>query len=166
MRRGWGKATTIPGNRKFKQRYLSLPDDRKFGRIPNGNYVRRDLVELQQPPAQPLELEPFANGLRLLAVEAPKAMRPKRATPIFLTWVSESSFLLDCTFSLGLAREGGEPRMISYQPIMGWVAPGEWERGRIYREVVWVDAPDGAGPYRWFVGVKAFGKDEDRKSVV
>ncbi len=165
VRRGWGKATTIPGNRKFKQRYLSLPDDRKFGRIPNGNYVRRDLVELQQPPAQPLELEPFANGLRLLAVEAPKAMRPKRATPIFLTWVSESSFLLDCTFSLGLAREGGEPRMISYQPIMGWVAPGEWERGRIYREVVWVDAPDGAGPYRWFVGVKAFGKDEDRREL-
>jgi len=165
VRRGWGKATTIPGNRKFKQRYLKLPDDRKFGRIPNGNYVRRDLIELPQGPALPLALEPFANGLRLLAVEAPKALRPKRATPIFLTWVNESSYLSDCTFSIGLAREGGEPRMISYPPVMGWLPLGEWERGRIYREVVWVDAPDDIGSYRWFVGVKTFGQDEERREL-
>ena len=76
IRRAWGEMTTIPSNPKFKERYLALPEDRKFGKIPNGNFVRRDLIESEKPPAQILNIEPFTGGLRLVVVDAPEAIRP------------------------------------------------------------------------------------------
>jgi len=156
IRRDWGKATTVPGNPKFARQYLELPEDRHFSTPPNGNYVRRDLFEIDGKadwPAPPLTL---AGTLTLLDAEIPAALDPGRKTPIFLTWrrVGDAD---GCRLSVGLAPPGETPTMVEHAPLMGWAATRHWPGDRDVREVVYLEAPKTVGAYDVYVGVESCG---------
>ncbi|MHA1570122.1 MAG: tetratricopeptide repeat protein [Alphaproteobacteria bacterium] len=165
VRRTWGKRTTIPGNRKFRQQYLTLPEDRKFGKIPNGNYVRRDLFESKEPPADTIEVEPFAVGLQLVKVEIPAALRPGSKVPIFLTWTGGEANLPACKFQVGLARGEQSPAWQTYEPVMGWLSTDKWRQGRYYRETVYLHVPKRTGRYHLHVGVKVGYEETERRAL-
>lgn len=155
IRRGWGRATTIPTNPKFRREYVVLPDDKKFSRsFPNGNYVRRDLFERTKPPAVPWEPITFAAGLTLHAVEVPAAFRPHEKTPVFLTWSRGPDAPPRCQFLIGFARRDDPPRLDDYRPLMGWLQPGDWSTERFTREVATLRTPRTEDTYRLFVGIE------------
>lgn len=169
VRRSWGKRTTIPTNPKFKRQYLTLPEDRKFGRIPNGNYVRRDLLATTHfvgKRENRVEVEPFTVGLRLVAVEIPKAVRPGAKTPLFFTWAGDASDLPQCRFMLGTATGEETPRMTQYEPAMGWLPTNKWKKGSYVREVVYWRAPQREGTYHLFIGVKCPSEPEEETRIL
>lgn len=163
VRRSWGRKSTIPTNPKFKRQYLRLPEDRRFGSKPNGNYVRRDLFERESFSGDALPIEAFSTGLRLVKVEAPAAMMPNRKTPIFLTWVSEQHQLPQCTFFAGFAADEQEPGLKKYEPMMGWLPTDKWKKGRYVRETVYLHAPKREGTFRLAVAVEAPGEERETR---
>ncbi len=153
IRRGWGEATTIPSNPQWEVQYLKLPEDRHFGRIPNGNYIRRDLLESDQPPATQLATEPF-GALRLVAVEAPPAARPSKTIPLFFTW-TVTERIPDLKLKTAFVREGETPVWRDTVPGLGGVLPaGKWQVGKYVRDVVRCEMPDRDGRYRLMVSVQ------------
>jgi hypothetical protein len=159
IRRGWGKLTTIPDNPKFAAQYLRLPEDKKFGASPNGNFVRRDLFELGQRPIEDFAPIAFKAGLILAAAEIPAAMDAGRKTPVFLTWRRESDQTPDCPFAIGLARPGDQPAWTEYRPLMGWLPTSAFPRDRFIRETVYVEPPAAEGAYEAWVAVDPSGGD-------
>jgi hypothetical protein len=154
IRRGWGRATTVPGNPKFKREYLSLPDDKRFSRSkPNGNYVRRDRIERAAPVPTDWTPRVFSGGLTLHAVEIPEALSPRQETPVFLTWSRGPERLADRRFLIGLARPEGEPELEEYKPLMGWLETRDWPQSTFLREVVYLKVPRREGKYELHVGV-------------
>jgi hypothetical protein len=153
IRRGWGKVTTVPDNPKFPSQYLTLPDDRHFSEPPNGNYVRRDLFEVDAPPRPDWPPIAFVAGLVLRGAEIPAALDPGRKTPIFLTWRREGGEEGDCRLSVGLARPGETPELHGHAALMGWAGTAEWPRDRFIREAVVLEAPKEDGVYDVYVGV-------------
>jgi hypothetical protein len=152
IRRDWGERTTIPMNPKFQEQYVALPEDEHFGRVPNGNFLRRDLIESDHAPERTIAVEPFSNGLKLVGVEAPAAARPGEKTPIFLIWAATAP-LPSLRFQIALVRAGQTPTWQEYEPAMGWLPTSDWKPGAFVREVVMLEAPDTEGRYQLMIGV-------------
>jgi hypothetical protein len=159
IRRGWGRATTIPDNPQFDRQYLRLPEDRKFSSIPNGNFVRRDLFELTTAPANDLPAITFPQGVTLHAAEIPRALEPGRFTPVFLTWRSDQDDVPRCSFAIALAEPDAEPVLDAYEPAMGWSPTDKWPDDRFIREVVYLAVPKAEGDHAVHLAVRE--RDED-----
>ncbi|MDP8223425.1 MAG: hypothetical protein P9L99_08705 [Candidatus Lernaella stagnicola] len=161
QRRGWGRATTIPTNPKFKKQYLQLPDDRRFSRsFPNGNFVRRDLFEFDRLPEQRFATAlKFPGGLRLHNIEVPEAVYPRSKVPLFLWWSRGEEAPPKCEFAIGRARPGEEPRMKDHKALMGWLPTSSWPEDKFLREVVWFETPRSEYNFEMVVAVQCRGHE-------
>lgn len=162
IREGWGARTTIPRHPRFAREYLRLPEDDKFSKLyrgkskqfrPNGNYVRRELFELRQPPA-PLTTPPsFTAGLTLYSAEIPAALYPGERTPFFFTWKRETDKTPPVRFAVAFVEPGQQPDFQVYSPLMDWLPTDAWPRDRYLRETVSPVAPGREGEYGVAVAV-------------
>jgi len=162
IREGWGARTSIPGNPRFAREYLRLPEDNKFSKLhrgkskrfrPNGNYIRRDLLETDHPPLPLPAPLPFAGGLTLQGAEIPAALYPGETTPFFLSWQRRDAQTSDSRFAIAFVAPDRAPDFQLYPPLMDWLPTDAWSRDRFVRETVRPPAPDAEGEYAVALGI-------------
>lgn len=153
LRRGWGRATTLLDNQKFKKGYLYLPDDPKQSkRDPAGNYIRKDLLYFKQAP-EPVNPVPFEPGMTLLHVSsAVNVVAHDRHLWLNLYWQRDTVEKLP-KMRFRFAFEGVDGRRIERNhssPIMGWLPTNKWDKNQIIGEWVRIRIPKTmpAGTYR------------------